>query len=303
MRKHGSSKLLALGSIVAVASGCSGGGNAATLAKTAPSATKRIASTAHATITPSALVHAMQARRRPSFIDVNPPEGDTLTLTVRTFSDVSGPDGVTTDTPFTISANQTTPINVTFPIYGPTGTIQVVETDVNFGGDAIADTGTLGYNIPLGTDVTLGPDNVSGTTNGVLVQGLTLQPVVGGIAFSTSPTGAGATILSSSNASPTCLANLSGSGGTLFFFPVDLLGNFTTATGPGAFVLPVTLSGNSGSEIVLNSTAVPGAFTYSGLGLDIDIRFDANDIFGNSAHGALSMSTGYLCSTTPTPPP
>jgi hypothetical protein len=301
MRKRGSSRLFTLGSIVAVAAGCSGGGSASVPAQSAPSATKQIASMAHVTITPTALIHAMSARRRPSFIDVNPPEGDALSLHILTNAIVAS-GGISTETVVPIPSGQVTPLTVSFPLYGPTGSIDINEKDSFL--NTIADTGGLSYTIPLGTDVTLDSSSVSGTIgpNHIPVTGLTLRPIVANIAVASSPTGVEATVLSTNDASPTCMSGLSGSGGTLFLFPVDALGNFTTANVPGAFPTPVTLSGNPGSQILLNSTAVPGAFTYSGLGTDLDIEFDVTDIFGHPAHGALSITTntgGYLCSSPP----
>src|SRR5471032_1551949 len=121
-------RMIALGSILAVA-GCGGGGSTpATMAKPATNAQLPL-STGHLTINPTLLRHAASStRRRPAFVDgIGDANADPMYLVITSTSPQT--DGTfLSPPPTTVSVSLSSgAVQATVPLYGPGGYIRVKE--------------------------------------------------------------------------------------------------------------------------------------------------------------------------------
>jgi hypothetical protein len=277
--------------------------------------TTRPLTTAHFTINPTLLKHASSVRRSPAFLDTNAPSaGQSLIIN----SQSADGSFIAPATIIAIPASaSTSPIQVSVPLLGPGGFIHVQEFS-----QALSSVGT-----PIaGSSVLLADSNFRDPNNGnqlsevayKITQGadsflaaITLNAVVGGIVFSSTPDASGTTMFVPNGLTSFPIFSVNFSDGIFYTFPADALGNFSTTPVPGGFPNPVralpvistdNLDETSSFGGTITSTVFPNAFvlTSSGCGASL-YRFETTDALGNigSTVGSDTNPTGngYLLLT------
>jgi hypothetical protein len=298
-------QIAALGGIIAIA-GCSGGGGKVVTPATNPAqAVKRPLSIGHLTINPTLLHHASSKRRRPAFVDAQG-NGSPLVLQISSITN----DGTASSPALTTVSisSYSAPVNLSIPLYGPGGYLRIQEYSVpeGFPQQLLADTdsnndsaifsqsgfGNVRYSIPQGQDAVI---SVSQNSSSFSSAAVTLSAIIGGIAFDDTPDGSDFPRPLSASTGVACASAFNGE--TLFLFPADASGNFTSSAVPGGFPFPVTFAGSDpSSTATLVPTNVAGVYKFSGDGSIIDAQFQTFDGFDNFLTAFITLdSTGYLC--------
>jgi hypothetical protein len=305
MMQHKRNRLMALGGILAVA-GCSGGGGStpAPVAKPAQAANRPL-STVKLTINPTLLRHASSGRRRPAFLDPGNGQafGGTLSLLV-TSQTTDGSNLVAPPTVQAMTLGSTAPVQLSVPLYGPSGVIRVQEiyqsptiavapqlvADTDPGGINSTNIGAVQYSFFTGTTTT-----VQIVQNNTLSEGpMTLNAVIGGVVVSDTPDGSSVNTVFVPDGNPNLLSFSAFSSQFVFIFPADVTGGFTASTVPGGFPNPVNITAGQTftAGFSLTPTNIPGAFVIQpGCNVTSPVVFDVIDGLGN--HGS-TAGTGYL---------
>jgi hypothetical protein len=307
MMKRNRNRAMALGGILAVA-GCSGGGGSTPAPATKPAQTAiHPLSSVKLTLNPTLLRHASNARRRPAFLDAGNGQGlggGTLSLRVTSMTN-DGSNLAPQATTQQIELGSTAPVQLSVPLYGPSGFIRIQEiyqapvtaapqliADTESGGLASTNVSAITYSFNPGAGseaVLVGQNGSSGAG-----QPITLNAVIGGVVISDTPDGSSGNAVFVPNANSDDLSFTAFNSQFVFIFPADATGGFTPSTVPGGFPNPVNITANQtfSPGFSLTPTNIPGAFVLdSSCNVNSNVVFDVIDGLGN--HGSTAGS-GYL---------